>query len=196
MVLKKSYAQFTDDSIGNTIHSNSDRKAETRGWIQSNGFPSIKKCLYRTCSKIWCYRGSEDLIQIVINDNGQCTVKWIKRLERVSEWKQAQPSNASWQCQSVQWISRWRWFWRIWEGTRPDTRPIRSRCWWAGAVMRVGRGSSWVGGGCILNLGRSCDGQKSVFQSISRHQNFRVPDRQTDLPTKGHILLKSRLGSD
>ena len=25
--------------------------------------------------------------------------------------------------------------------TRPDTRPIRSRCWWAGAVMRVGRGS-------------------------------------------------------
>ena len=118
MVLKKSYAQFTDDSIGNTIHSNSDRKAETRGWIQSNGFPSIKKCLYRTCSKIWCYRGSEDLIQIVINDNGQCTVKWIKRLERVSEWKQAQPSNASWQRQSVQWISRWRWFWRIWEGKR------------------------------------------------------------------------------
>ena len=33
--------------------------------------------------------------------------------------------------------------------TRPDTRPIRSRCWWAGAVMRVGRGSMWVGGGCI-----------------------------------------------
>ena len=33
--------------------------------------------------------------------------------------------------------------------TRPDTWPIRSHCWWAGAVTRVGRGSKWVGGGSI-----------------------------------------------
>ena len=33
--------------------------------------------------------------------------------------------------------------------------------------------------GAVLTPGRSCDGQKSVFQSISRHQNFHVTDTQT-----------------
>ena len=44
-----------------------------------------------------------------------------------------------------------------------------------------------------MTPGRSCDGQKSVFQSILRHQNFRVPYRQTDLPTyQGtHPLIES-----
>ena len=31
--------------------------------------------------------------------------------------------------------------------------------------------------------GRSCDGQKSVFQSISRHRNFRVTDLLRDTPS-------------
>ena len=44
---------------------------------------------------------------------------------------------------------------------------------WAGAVMRVGRGSIWVGG--------DRNAQKSVFQPISCHPKFRV----IELPSFG-----------
>ena len=51
--------------------------------------------------------------------------------------------------------------------------------------LLVGRGSDASGQGQYMS--GSGDGQKSVFQSISRHQNFRVPDghsdRQTDIQT-------------
>ena len=54
-------------------------------------------------------------------------------------------------------------------------------CEWAGAVYE------WAG--AVLTPGRSCDDQQSIFQSISRHQNFRVTYRQTYQGT--HPLIES-----
>ena len=64
--------------------------------------------------------------------------------------------------------------------TRPDTRLIRSRCWWAGAVYE------WVG--AALTPGRSGDGQKSVFSRFGVSRDVH-PDIQTDQGT--HPLIES-----
>ena len=46
-------------------------------------------------------------------------------------------------------------------------------------------------GQCESGQGLECgrNAQKSLFQPISRHPNFRVTDGQTDLPTYWHTLL-------
>ena len=61
---------------------------------------------------------------------------------------------------------------------------------WAGAAMQVGRGSMWVGGGCHVPgaLGRSHDAKKPLFQPISRHSDFCVPD----LPSFGPSDLQTK----
>ena len=60
IVFKRIYAQFIDDSIGNTIHSNSDGKREPRGLIQQIGFPSIKEGrIHGYLSRKWVGRGSD-----------------------------------------------------------------------------------------------------------------------------------------
>ena len=51
---------------------------------------------------------------------------------------------------------------------------------WAGAVLRVGRGSNaggpeWnVGGVTVMWLGRGCNARKTLFQPFSCHPIFRV----------------------
>ena len=55
--------------------------------------------------------------------------------------------------------------------------------------MRVGRGSEWAG--AVLTPGRSGDGKKSVFQSISRHQNFRVTQTEIQTDQGTHPLIES-----
>ena len=52
----------------------------------------------------------------------------------------------------------------VWLKNKAGYTVISSRCWWAGAVMQVGRGSMWVVG-AVLRLSRSCDGQKCVFST-------------------------------
>ena len=54
-------------------------------------------------------------------------------------------------------------------------------CGWAGAVC-------WLAG-AVMWPGRGRDAQKSLFQPISRHSDFRVPDLPSFLPTKGLSLL-------
>ena len=80
--------------------------------------------------------------------------------------------------------------------TRPDTQPIGSRCWWAGAVMRVGRGSIWVIGGCIdaRQERRWSEIRFSVDFASSKFSRFTQTHRHTDQGTHPFIeSLRQRL---